>query len=409
MAIYGSIVEYNPFHFGHLYHLNYIRSFEDFEGSVVVMSGNFVQRGEMAIVDKWARTEMALKNGVDLVLELPFAYSIQDARGFAQGAISILENTGIVQKIVFGSETSEIETLKSLASILVKEPERLKRIMKDYLKKGLSFPNARKYALRDYTGISTKAIENSNDILGLEYIYSLLKFNSRIVPITLKRKGANYNDTEIKKEFSSATAIRKSIKDNNDLNVDIPTPTKEILAREFNLGKGPIFYETISDLALSVLNLKAKQDIKRYHGVTEGLENRIKKYLPWVETLEELLHKIKTKRFTYTRLKRTILNILFEITKDDVALFNSLGPQYIKVLGFNDNGKRILAKMRKNANLPIIILSSQYYRTKGVANYKIFKRLFELELSSTQIYKLFFQNQMLRKSYTDFREPIYFK
>ncbi len=412
MTIYSSIVEYNPFHYGHLYHLNKIKSFKDCEGVVVVMSGNFVQRGEPALVDKWSRTEIALKNGADLILELPFIYSIQDARGFALGAVSILEKTGIINKVVFGSESSEIDKLKNIANILIDEPEELKNMIKNYLKKGFSFPNARKYALKDFMNEEVDIIEKSNDILGVEYIYSLLKLNSQIEPITIKRKGANYNDTDLKENFSSASAIRKYIKENQNIDINIPKSTKEILQREFDKGKGPIFYEDIHDILLAILNVKTKEELGKIHGVTEGIENRIKKYISNSQNIDELLFKIKTKRFTYTRLKRTLLNILFGITKQDIINFNTFGPQYIKILGFNDTGKMILSKMRKSSSLPIINLSSQFYRTKKMpqeVNYKIFRRMFELELTATQIYKLLFKDKNLRKTYTDFREPIYIK
>jgi predicted nucleotidyltransferase len=374
------------------------------------MSGNFVQRGEPSVIDKWSRAEIAIKNGIDLVVELPFVYSIQDARGFSYGAISLLSSMGVVDSVVFGSESSNIKRLKNIASILIDEPEEFKFSMKSYLKKGLSFPNARRYALSDTMNESADLISKSNDILGLEYVYSLMKLKSSIEPMTIKRQGADYNDPDIKKTFSSATAIRRHIRENNDLNVDIPNSTKQILDREFKLGKGPIFYEDMSNLILSVLNVKTENDLKIIHGVTEGLENRIKKFLPWSESLDELLGKIKTKRFTYTRLKRTMLNILFGITKEDIEIFNLFGPQYIKILGFNEKGKEILSKMRERSSLPIIVLSSQFYRKKKLSNeinYNVFERQFKLELTATQIYKLLFKDLSLRKNYSDFREPLY--
>ncbi len=410
MSIYSSIVEYNPFHSGHLYHLNRIKSFKDCEAVIVVMSGNFVQRGEPAIIDKWSRTEIAIKNGIDLVIELPLAYSIQDARGFAYGAISLLSSMGIVDKVVFGSESSDMERLKKIASVLVDEPQEFKIFMKKYLKEGLSFPNARRYAIANIINESADLISRSNDILGLEYVYSLMKLKSSIEPLTIKRQGADYNDFNMRENFSSATAIRSHIREKGNLDVDVPDYTKQVLEREFKLGRGPIFYENVSDLILSMLNLKTKDELRTIHGVTEGLENRIKKFLPWVGEINELLGKIKTKRFTYTRLKRTMLNILFGITKEDIKIFNLYGPQYIKVLGFNDTGKKILSKMREEALLPVIVLSSQFYRRKKLSseiNYDVFKRQFELELVATQIYKLLFKDPSLRKTYSDFREPLY--
>jgi predicted nucleotidyltransferase len=236
--------------------LNKIKEFRDCEAVVVIMSGNFVQRGEPAIIDKWSRTEAALKNGVDLVIELPFVYSIQDARGFAYGAVSTLDKTGVIDKLVFGSESSKTKELKDIAKVLVNEPNELKTGIKKYLKEGLSFPNARKYALRDYLKKDTSILGRSNDILGLEYIYTLMKLGSRIEPITIKRVGANYNDKELSKIHSSATAIRNHIEKENNLNIDVPKVTKEILQREFSKGRGPVFYKDVSDTILTILNIK---------------------------------------------------------------------------------------------------------------------------------------------------------
>ena len=221
MRITGIITEYNPFHLGHSLHLQ--KSIENTspDGVICIMSGNFIQRGGPALIDKWNRAAMAVKNGVDLVIELPLIYSISSAEGFAQGAIKILNSTGVVDSLYFGSEHGDIQDLTTIAKSLILENDTFKISLTEELAKGLPFHIARQNALSAiHQNIEIKdVLSNSNNILGIEYIKAILKINSKITPYTLKRAGADYNDSELKTSFPSATAIRKSLLQNDDLSI----------------------------------------------------------------------------------------------------------------------------------------------------------------------------------------------
>ena len=213
-GILGIVSEYNPFHNGHLHHLEVSKQITKTDFSVVVMSGNFVQRGDTSLINKWVKTEMALKAGIDLVIELPTVYAISSAENFADGAIKILNSLGVVDFVSFGSEIGEITPLNDIANILYREPKEFSSLITAQLKSGLSFPRAREIAINQFFGTSKKYSEilnNPNNILGIEYLKSLKKHRSHIRPLTIKRDYSDYNSTKIKKGIASATAIRTMI------------------------------------------------------------------------------------------------------------------------------------------------------------------------------------------------------
>ena len=219
MNITGIITEYNPFHNGHLYHLSEAKKNTNADAIVCVMSGNFVQRGGPAIIDKWKRTEMALNNGVDLIIELPTYYAVSSAEFFAKGSVSILHHLGVVNNLFFGSECGNVDKLTAISKILVNEDSELKSLIKEHLAKGDTFAKAREKSLIEYLKDEeiNKIVTSSNNILGIEYIKSILRLNSNISPSTLKREGSNYNDKKLSNSFSSATAIRELLKNKNSL------------------------------------------------------------------------------------------------------------------------------------------------------------------------------------------------
>jgi predicted nucleotidyltransferase len=220
MKTIGIVAEYNPFHNGHLYQLQASRGQTGADCAVVVMSGNYTQRGEPAIVDKWARAEMALHSGADLVIELPVAYAMGSAEYFAYGAVKLLDSLNAVNMICFGSEAGSIEKLSAAAAILADEPESYKSYLKDYLSKGLSFPAARQKAISSYCKNTygkddlSSLLKSPNNILGIEYLKALRRLKSNIVPMTIERVGNEYNQAELTGKMSSATSIRKTIREN---------------------------------------------------------------------------------------------------------------------------------------------------------------------------------------------------
>jgi len=266
MKALGLIVEYNPFHNGHLYHLQQSRAVTGCEYVICVMSGNFIQRGEPALVNKWARARMALLSGVDLVLELPAVYAVSSAEFFAYGAVKILDSLGIVDSICFGSESGRIEDLDFIAGIVSEEPEPYKLFLKENLDKGLSFPAAREAALKSYLASGPKScddirslLNSSNNILGIEYLKALKRLKSRIKPHTIRRISNSYHTGELTGAISSATAIRKNIFDSVSLPEKakffhtMPESSISVLKEEFKNGTGPVFSSSFDLILLSIL------------------------------------------------------------------------------------------------------------------------------------------------------------
>ncbi len=336
---------------------------------MAVMSGDFVQRGTPAFTDKWVRTKMALDSGVNLVIELPALFAFQDAGGFASGAVHLLERTGLCDSLVFGSESGDIELLKETAKILVENEYTLSEIEEKYMKKGFSHPNARKYALNELLEHSGKSgvldvLSNSNDILGLEYLKALKKTRSSIHAECIQRIGSSYHNEEIFENLSSATAIRNEFFQGKVENIK-----KNVPETVWNIIKDKDFKRitpNLSDFETTLLNkfrALTRDHIKRYYGFTEGLDLRFSNFSMTSQTLDELLLAVKTKRFTYTRLQRLLLYFLFELTAPEVKEAQEYGPQYIRVLGFDEKGQELLSEMKKTACLPIISTPSTYNKT----------------------------------------------
>jgi predicted nucleotidyltransferase len=416
MKVLGLIVEYNPFHNGHLYHMEQSKKLSGADFIICVMSGNFIQRGEPAIVNKWARSKMALLQGADLVIELPSVYAMSSAEFFAYGAVKILDATGIVDNICFGSESGEIDKLDIIAEILNNEPQLYKSLLKDQLVKGLSYPCARESALYKYIETTStldtnfeKTINSSNNILGIEYLKALKCLKSTITPLTIPRISNSYNTDEITGNISSATSIRKLISGTSkhlgfdDLEKTLPASSMSILKDEFEKGRGPVFSSDFENIILSNIRKMTKEQLKALPYVSEGLENRIKAAAENSGTLCELIENISTKRYTRTRIQRSIFSLLTGMTTPEFNMFNKFGgPQYIRVLGFNNNGKYLLSHINKKANLPVIIKTADFKRSCN----PLFRRMLELEAASTDMYVLAYKNPDYKKSGQEFTENV---
>ena len=387
MKILGIITEYNPFHNGHLYHLFQAKEITGADYVVAVMSGNFLQRGEPAIINKWARAKMALNAGIDLVIELPFVFSTQDANGFAFGAVKLLDSLQIIDYLCFGCETDNIDVLYSISNFLHIEPQKYKELIVQYSKKGYEFPKTRSLALCEYHrtfGIEdlekisplelNKLLKYPNNILALEYIKHLINLKSKIKPIPIKRIGASYHQKNIKGKISSATSIRNEILNNlssskTDLSIlndkiksTLPQSGFLVLEKELREGRGPITLDSYRQYILATLRRMPLADISRIHGITEGLENRIKKASLKSCTVEQLIDSIKTRRYTRTKIQRIILHIMANLSKKDVKTFNRCGPLYARVLGFSKKGKTLLRTIKNISSTPAISKLSNYLR-----------------------------------------------
>lgn len=357
-GILGIVSEYNPFHNGHLMHLQKSKELTHTDFTIAVMSGNFVQRGDTSIVDKWTKAEMALKSGVDLVIELPTLYAISSAENFADGAIKILNSLGIVDYVSFGSEIGEITPLDDVASVLYKEPKEFSSLITRQLRSGLSYPKARELAIQMYFGSSQKytdVLENPNNILGIEYLKSLKRLKSPIIPITLKRKYSDYNSNDIKSGIASATAIRTMLQKGKNIHYVVPYETYELLEEKKKYGQIIPSLSIFSKEIIYTLRKMTLSEIAALPDVSEGLENKIKAAANTSNNLEELILKIKSKRYTQSRIQRILLYALLNISEKDITMSKKQMP-YIRVLGFNKNGKKIISAIaNQNPKLQIIV------------------------------------------------------
>ena len=402
-SIVGIIGEYNPFHNGHKYHLEESKKISNSDYSVAIISGNFVQRGNVSIIDKWSKAEMALNNGIDLVIELPTIYSISSAENFAYGAIKTLNSLNIVDYISFGSEIGDLDTLNLFADIFTKQPSEYVSLLNHELSKGLSFPKARENAVLMYLNDIRKysnVLSSPNNILGIEYLKALKKTKSPIRPLTIKRKEVDYNDITIKNNFASASSIRNILINNklSKLPYLMPKETYKVFYNCFQNG------HIVKDLAMYekeiifTLRKMALSEIANLPDVSEGLEHNIKNAANSCNTLAEFINIVKTKRYTSTRINRILLYALLGITKKDMKDSTKNIP-YIRVLGFNQKGKELLSVISNNARNIDIMTSVKKYIDNNPSKYS--KRMLDIDINATNIYTLGYKkNSFANLDYT---------
>ena len=345
MKIAAIISEYNPFHNGHKYQTEMLK--KEYDAVIAVMSGNFVQRGEIALCDKWSRTKLALLNGVDLVVELPVIYALNSAEKFAEGGVRLIDKMGVVDCLCFGSELGKIDEFYYAAEILNNEPQEVSEKINKFLDMGMSFPSAREKA---YEGIiNPELLKSPNNILGVEYVKALKKIGSKVVAKTIKRIGAGYNDLDYSTEFSSATAIRELIKENEDYKKYMPENSEEIIKNAEKFSE-----EKLINILKYVVLLNGKEYIGRISDVNEGLENKIFEAVKKGDSFENIARMIKSKRYTMSRIRRILYSVILDIGKD----FKE--PEYIRILGMNNIGKNVLKEMKEKATLPIVIKTADF-------------------------------------------------
>lgn len=330
MDVIGVIAEYNPFHNGHLYHINEIKRMYPNSIIVAVISTSFLQRGEVSILNKWDKTRICLENGIDLVIELPFVFSSQSADVFSYGALKILNYLN-VNKLVFGSESNDIKLLYNLAKEQLNNKSYDKKVKK-YLDEGYNYPTAMSKAL-------SSKVSSPNDLLAISYIKQIIKNNYNITPISIKRTN-NYHDINIKSNITSATSIRNLIKNNKSIKKYVPNDTYKYI------------YKNINIFSYLKYKINADKDIlNTYQTVDEGIENRLINYINKSKTIDDFIFNIKTKRYTYNKINRMFIHILTSFTKEDAK---DIDVTYIRVLGFNTKGKTYLKEIKKDINIPLI-------------------------------------------------------
>lgn len=358
MKIVGLITEYNPFHNGHKYHLDEALKRTGSDYAIVVMSGNFVQRGTPAIMPKHLRTQIALESGVAIVIELPVLYATGSAELFATGAVSLLHSLNCVDFICFGTESGDIVALEQIAHILCDEPQEYKSALKKYLKSGNSFPLARQKAFNEITGNHSLSsiLESPNNILGIEYIKALYRLKSPIIPVAIQREESNYHDTELKTVYSSASAIRNVLAQmegnisyvRETLKKQIPPNSLSLLTDTFQ-KRYPIYTNDFSLLLKYCLLTETKETLLSYMDINETLANRIYKNRNQFLSFEQFCEQIKTRDLTYTRVSRALLHILLQIKKTDITL-----PTYARILGFQKNSSSVLSILKQKSRIPLI-------------------------------------------------------
>lgn len=389
--VLGIIAEYNPFHNGHLYHINESKKAVGADYTVAVISGNFTQRGDTSLIDKWSKAEMAIQNGVDLVIELPLIYSISSAENFAEGSIKILDSLQLVDYLSFGSELCDVNMLNEFAEVLHHEPKEFVSLLNHELSKGISFPKARENALLMYLNDIRKyanILSSPNNILAIEYLKALKKFNSSIIPLSILRKKVDYNSTDIVDGFASATAIRKIATTNDvwSLRRAMPKSSFDIMYECLRAGKTVPNLSRFEHEIIYNLRKMTIEEIADLPDVTEGLEHSIKNAANSCNTIDELLEIVKSKRFTTTRIRRILLYCLLGITKKDMLNSKKLTTPYVRVLGFSEKGKDLIAGINHaNPKLEIITSVKKYMDT---SNNKISKSMLEKDIFATDIYTL---------------------
>lgn len=358
MKITGLITEYNPFHNGHQYHIEKAKKLTGADKVIVVMSGDFVQRGAPALLPKHLRAEMALKAGADLVIELPVFYSCASAEFFAYGAVSLLHALHCVDSLCFGSECGNLSLLKEIAKIMLEEPPAYQSILQAYLRDGAPFPLARQKACADFTKDKQAAsvLEQPNNILGIEYIKALLRLNSSITPITITRIGSGYHETGLHKQFSSASAIRKEIFSNSDIQAlknHVPDSVLHLLKANHQI-RFPVTADDFSLLLKYRLLRETAETLTEYTDVSVELANRIIRCRNQLRTFEQFCQLLKTKELTYSRISRALLHIVLQIKKESFAQCNEHGPFYARILGFRKKSTNVLSEIKKNADIPLL-------------------------------------------------------
>lgn len=409
MNIVGVITEHNPFHNGHRYHVQMARQLCEADCVVSVMSGHFLQRGEPALFNKWSRAEMAVLGGVDMVVELPAAFSVRSAATFALGSVGLLNAMGVVTHLCFGSEAGDVNDLWPAARLLANEDNDFKDILGKYLNQGLPFPAARARAViqrleeTNTNTVSGEAYASPNNILGLEYLRAILETGSDIKPVALKRVTAGYHDRDISNTevIASATSIREELfsqeKITDKIKAVVPVTTLEEIITQMRFGRGPVFMENYSRILFYLLRTLSVEKLAELYDVTEGLENRIMDKAQDAVSVSDLLINLKTKRYTWTRLQRILTYILLGFTKSLAEDFDSTGPRYIRILGLSRAGRQLLKAIKKRAGLPVITRTAPYLNKNDDVAFML-----NYDATATDIYSLLYPSECLQPKGMDF-------
>ena len=398
MKTAGIVCEYNPLHNGHIYHLNETRRLSGADALVLAMSGNFVQRGEPAILDKWERARLAVSAGADLVLEIPTLYCLADAGRYAKGGIGTLKALGICDFISFGSESGDLESLSLIAERLADNKEEIDKIISQKKDLGLSFPTARELAYEKIFGDASKGRNaeiptSSNDILAIEYLKQIS--DSELKPITIKRIGASYNEElNAKQQFQSASAIRKALEKGEDVSPYVPADVLLKLNQARALGRfGKPAEERLFNLIRYAIISSTAEQIDECPSGGEGLGNRIKEAVIKSDNLQDLLLASKSKRYTYTRLSRLSLQILLGM---DRRMYDYETIPYIRILAVSERGRELLSVIKKKELNTVPLLTNINKNCNELSSYG--KSVLDLDIKAVDIYNMICARDLYKES-----------
>ena len=364
MKTVGLITEYNPFHNGHAYHIEKAKMLTGADRVIVVMSGDFVQRGAPAVMPKHLRAESALLSGASLILELPVCFATGSAEYFAQGSISLLNRLGCIDSICFGSECGDLHLLKEIAQLLADEPIEYQAALRQALKDGASFPAARQKALNISSDKYSEILALPNNILGIEYLKALAKLHSKMEPFTIKRIGAGYHDMDLDGQFSSATAIRSDIYQLADVNssseslplthiqTQVPSSCHELMKKNYQT-RYPVKADDFSLLLKAKLLSETAGSLSHYLDMSPELANRILRLRNDYLSFEQFCDLLKTKELTRSRISRSFIHVLLGITNDWLTAMKAPAP-YARILGFRRDHADLLGILKRTSDIPLI-------------------------------------------------------
>lgn len=376
MTAAGIIAEYNPFHSGHLYQIEETRRRTGADYIVIVMSGNFVQRGEPAIFEKSQRAQMALMCGADLVLELPAPFATGSAEDFASGAVSLLNRLGAVQVLSFGSECGRLSTLDQAARLLAQEPPQFQTVLKERLRQGLTYPQARRAAL-EACGLSQpmlQAVNEPNNLLGIEYLKAIARQQSSLEPVTIRRQGSGYHDSQIPdssdpgsgSSFASASAIRRELLAEGRTGVEHTILERQIPAVLHPLYASGTLLSMAPDDLSALLNYQLlacmqetssgqNQVFQKFSDLSLELSARLAQRACSMQSFTDRIHALKTRQYTYTRVSRGLLHILLNIRQEDMVFYRQEGYcSYARILGFRRSSAPLLREIKERSSIPLI-------------------------------------------------------
>lgn len=369
------ISEYNPFHFGHLYHLNESISQTNADFKVAIISGNFVQRGEPSIINKWEKAKVALSAGFDLVVELPTLYAISSAENFANGSVKIANQIGS-DYISFGTESGDLKKLKDLSSLINKNEKEYIANVKEKIAQGCSYPKSQELVIDEMFGDEFSGVCKPNNILGLEYLKSLNAISSKIIPITVKRDFEKSSSSDVRALLRTSGFKIENLKDK------IPDFSYEILAENIDNGNAVLSLKAFEKEIIYILRTIDNEKLKNIPDVPENMLSNLKKVACSTNSLDELITTLKNKSITQARIQRILLYVLLGITKSDMELSKNITP-YVRVLGMSENGKKILSDLPKDVN----VITSVKTFEKNCDDSDLL-RMLEIDKRATDIYTL---------------------